>query len=305
MLSSFPADALLGVTLSFLAALFFAGNRALASRPLIKEDPDVVNYFAALSGLLVTLVATAILGQLESLLVASLIAVIAFAVFGAFHFGLSRFLAYTAIKHIGANQQAILSPTSILYSFAFAVIFLHEGLGLAILIGGVLIILGGVLMEAKSSAEKRRGIAKIGIITALLAALIRGITPVIVKFGLHMFPYFLSASLIAYVAAFAFTSVWTSPRRAVSAMKSMSSNTRWLILLAGLSASIGNLFRFGALFYTSVVVAVPIVSTSPVFTILFTKMTARGVELLNFRTVTSIALVVTGGVIVAYYSGIG
>ena len=304
-MSSFPLEYLVGVTLAFLAALFFAGNRALASKPLIREDPDVVNYVAALSGLVVTFLATAFLGQLESLLVASLIAVIVFAVFGAFHFGLSRFLAYTSIKHIGANQQAILSPTSILYSFAFAVIFLHEGLGVATLVGGVLIILGGVLMEAKSSAEKRKGIAKIGIITALLAALIRGITPIIVKFGLHIFPYFLSASLIAYVTAFAFTSVWTSPRRAMSAMRNMSSNSRWLIILAGLAASVGNLFRFGALFYTSVVVAVPIVSTSPVFTILLTKMTAEGVELLNFRTVTSIALVVMGGVLVAYYSGIG
>ena len=61
---------------------------------MIRGDPDVVKYFVSLSGLVVTLIATAILGQLESLLVASLFAVIAFAVFGAFHFGLSRFLAY-------------------------------------------------------------------------------------------------------------------------------------------------------------------------------------------------------------------
>jgi drug/metabolite transporter (DMT)-like permease len=305
LLFSLSAGAFLGITLAFLAAFFFGGNGALISRPLIREDPDVVNYIASLTGLVATLVATVIFGQLGSLLIVLPLALIIFVIFGIFHFGLSRFLAYTAIKHIGANQQAILSPTSVLYSFAFAVIFLHEGLSFDTLIGGIMIILGGILMEAKSSAAKRKGIAKIGIATALLAALIRGITPVVVKFGLHIFPYFLSASLIAYISAFVLTSAWTTPRRAIFAIRSMSRSTRSLIILAGLSASIANLFRFGALFYAPVVIAVPIVATSPVFTILMTKIFAGGVELLNFRTITSIVLVVLGGVIVAFYSGIG
>jgi drug/metabolite transporter (DMT)-like permease len=304
-LFALPTGILLGVILAFLAAFFFGGNGALVSRPLIREDPDVVNYIASLTGLVATFVATLIFGQLGSLLVVTVYAVVIFVIFGVFHFGLSRFLAYTAIKHIGANQQAILSPTSVLYSFAFALVFLSERISIATLVGGIMIILGGILMEAKSSAAKRQGIAKIGVITALLASLIRGITPVIVKFGLGIFPYFLSASLIAYMSAFVFTSLWTSPGRAFTSIRNMSGNTRLLIIVAGLSASIANLFRFGALFYSPVVIAVPIVATSPVFTILMTKLIAGGVELLNFRTLTSIALVVFGGVVVAYYSGIG
>lgn len=293
------------MTLAFLAAFFFGGNGALVSRPLIREDPDVVNYVASLTGLTATFLATLIVGQIDSLLVVSVFAVVIFVTFGLFHFGLSRFLAYTAIKNIGANQQAILSPTSVLYSFAFALIFLGERLSISTLVGGIMIIMGGILMEAKSSAKKRNGIVKIGIISALLASLIRGITPVLAKFGLHLFPYFLSASLIAYISAFVLTSVWTSPQRAFSSLRNMSSNSRMLIVAAGLSASIANLFRFGALFYSPVVIAVPIVATSPVFTILLTKFTAGGVELLNFRTLTSIVLVVAGGAIVAYYSGLG
>lgn len=302
---SFPEGTLLGVTFAFLAASFFGANGALVSRPLIREDPDVVNYTTALTGLIATFLATLIFGQLGSLLVIAIFAAVVFVIFGLFHFGLSRFLAYTAIKHIGANQQAILSPTSVLYSFAFALIFLGESLSISTLVGGVMIIMGGILMEAKSSAEKRKGIAKIGIISALLAALIRGITPVLAKFGLNLFPYFLSASLIAYISAFVLTSIWTTPRRAYSSLRNMNSNSRMLIVAAGLSASIANLFRFGALFYSQVVIVVPIVATSPVFTILLTKLIAGGVELLNFRTLTSIVLVVVGGVIVAYYSGIG
>ena len=303
-MSFLPAGSLLGLVLSFLAALFFGGNGALVSRPLLRVDPDVVNYMASITGLIATFIATIIFGQLASLLTVSLFALIIFLAFGTFHFGVSRFFAYTSIKNIGANQQAILSPTSVLYSFAFSVIFLHEKLGLATLVGGILIILGGIMMEAKTSAAKRKGIVKIGITTALLASLIRGITPVLIKFGLGIFPYFLSASLIAYIAAFFFTSTWTRPGRAIAAMKSMGSNSRWLIIIAGLSASIANLFRFGALFYSPVVVVVPIVATSPVFTIFMTRMVAGGVELLNIRTITSIALVVIGGVVVAYYSGI-
>ena len=80
-LFSLPEGTLLGVTLAFLAAFFFGGNGALVSRPLIREDPDVVNYVASLTGLTATFLATLIVGQIVSLLVVSVFAIVIFVTF--------------------------------------------------------------------------------------------------------------------------------------------------------------------------------------------------------------------------------
>lgn len=71
------------------------------------------------------------------------------------------------------------------------------------------------------------------------------------------------------------------------------------IIIAGIFGVCSQLFRFAALSFAPVVIVVPIIGSQPIYTLFFTRMLAKDVEVFNVRIVLSVFLVILGSIFVS------
>lgn len=297
------SDGLLGALLALGSAVSFAGNRSFASRPLVKSDPSLATYVTVLVGVPIAAVAMFASNEEGTLFQLVPIVLIIFAAVGIFHFAIGRQTSYIAAKHIGANQSAPLISTQIVYSSLLAIALLGESVNIGIALGTMLILLGILLLEVRSSAAKRGGNLKLGYAAALVTSVIFGVSPLLIKVGFSTFSFYASSTFIAYAAALIFSALTNSPVKIFSGLRGIPRYALVYYLIAGVLAAVGQLFRFAALTYAPVVVVIPILASHPVFTVMMTRKLAKDYEVFRPRTVGAILLVVAGTILVALYSG--
>ena len=294
----------LGILLALTSAICFAANRSLVSKPLLKTGSMIPTYISLLVGIVVTGMASLIFGQEGSLLLVTIIVVAIFSLVGVFHFGIARQLSFVAIKNVGANQSASLLSSQVLYSIGFAIALLGESVNVELLAGAGLILAGVLVLERRSGALRRGGNAKKGYTAALLAALIFGLTPILIRYGNSIFQYFIVATFIAYVAATIIFSLTVPPRAIAADLRGMPRSILGSYIVAGIFAASAQLSRFGALSFSPVVLVAPLLAAHPIFTMLFTRKLAKEFEAFNPRLVLSILFVVLGALLVSYSAGI-
>ena len=289
---------LLAVALALSSSICFAGNRAFASKPLMRTDTRIITYLSLLIGVVTTAAVMVISSQLESLLLASSIVVIVFGIVGIAHYTIGRQLSYVAVKNIGANATSPLLSSSVLYSLVFSVLFLHEIVTVVIGVGTALILVGVLILEIRSGALKRQGNYVSGYIAGILTAMIFGLTPVLISFGLSIYDYYLAAVFISYASgALIYTLTANSPK----IIREMIKTPRTILILYIISSIFGagaQIFRFAALSFAPVVLIAPILSTNPIFTVLMTRFVAKDVEVFTPRTMIGMVLVVIGSALV-------
>ncbi len=282
----------------------FAGNRSFASKPLATSRPVVGTYINIAVGVLVSGAAAFADNQAGSLLFLTEIALLLFAVVGVFHFTVARQLSYVAIKNLGANETSAIVSTQILYSLVFAVLLLNEQVNLQVGVGSALILLGLLILDLRSGADKRKGSMKIGALTALATGLVYGLTPILIRTGLSLYHYYFAATFVAYLAAMLVFFVSTNPLRMTSEIRSLPRTTLSSFVLAGVFAASAQLFRFWTLNITPVVIVAPILASAPLFTLIFTRKLAHELEVFQPRIIISITMIVIGTVAVSLGSGI-
>ncbi len=293
------SNVLIGLLLAFASAASFGGNNAFASRPLVKGSPLPTNFITLIVGLPITIAAVFILGQESSFLSASVLVIGTFALVGILHFGVARMLVYTGVKNMGANESGPLVATQVLYSLVFAVVLFRESVNLGIGIGVAFIVIGVAVMSRGSGQIKRVGNRKIGYSATLLGAAIFGFTPILIKTGLQTFNYPIPANTMAYAAACASYVFLVTPRRFTSNIRGMPKASLFLITIAGVFGVFSQLFRFAALSLAPVVIVVPIIASQPIYTLFFTRIIARDIEVFSARIILSIFLVILGSVLVS------
>ncbi len=297
------ANGFLGALLALGSALGFAGNRAFASRPLVKSDPVIPTYFTLIVGVVITGLAMFLFNQESTLFHTTIIVLIIFAAVGVFHFAIGRQISYLAEKNIGANQASPLISTQIVYAVLFAIAILGESINAGIAVGTVLILAGVLLLEVRSSAAKRGGKIKTGYVAALVTSVIFGISPLLIKVGLSIFDFYVSSTFIAYAAALIFYALTRRPSRIVSAINALPPYAVLFYVIAGILAALGQLFRFAALSIAPIVIVVPILASHPIFTVLMTRKLAKDYEVFRPRTIGAIVIVVLGTILVSLSSG--
>jgi drug/metabolite transporter (DMT)-like permease len=298
---------LVGVILAVCSAFCFAGNRAVGSGPLAVKgsDPTFVNYMSLLVGVPIAFVASAATLQILDLTTITLFAAAMFIVGGMFHFGLGRTLSYTSIKHIGANPTSALLTTQALYSLLLAVLLLGENLNAGIIAGTLLIIFGILFMEGRVSAARRGGRLNFGYATALLAGLIFGISPIVIKAGLTSFHFYAAATLVSFTSALLIYTLWMTPPRFVRSLKATPRSSLLPYVVMGVFGITAQLFRYASLTYAPVVVVAPLLATHPIFTMILTSRISKETEVFTTRTVLSIFVAAVGAILVGYSSGAG
>lgn len=217
-----------------------------------------------------------------------------FALVGIIRPSLSSFLAIQSIHVMGPTLTSALTASAPIFGALFAVFLLGETLDLKTAIG-----IGAVMAGAVVASYRRQGIVRDWPLWAITlpvgAALVRAGGHAVTKLGLEDVPSPSFAVLVSNTVSLVIASAAfriegrpiTGTRRSIA----------WFVA-SGLAAAVSLHFLNSALQIGELVAVVPIVSATPVFTMLLGLFVFRR-EKFSWRMVATIALVVPGVMLVA------
>jgi drug/metabolite transporter, DME family len=221
-------------------------------------------------------------------------AALMFAVVGIIRPAISTILAISSIKMMGPTLTSSLTAATPIFGSIFAILMLGEQLSVAIAIGTTAVVLGAVV-----AAWNPRGLTRTwplwAIVLPLGASLIRATGHIVTKYGLIEVnsPSFavLVGNTVSLGTAVIFLNREKRPLSAASAAHS------WFFA-AGIANALSVQFLNNALAVGDVVAVVPIVSATPVFTLLL-GLFYFGRETITWRIAVTVALIVPGVMLVA------
>ena len=224
-------------------------------------------------------------------------AAVMFAIVGIIRPAISTTLAISSIKMMGPTLTSSLTATTPIFGSIFAILILGERLSLPVAVGTIGVVAGAVVAAWNPIGLKRTWpLWAIGL--PLGASLIRAIGHIVTKYGLFEVdsPSFavLVGNTVSLGTAMLFYRRPGTPSRA-------SGGNLWFIA-AGIANALSVQFLNNALAIGDVVSVVPIVSATPVFTLLM-GLLYFGRETITWRTVATMALIVPGVIVVALSSG--
>lgn len=297
-------ETLLGVLLAFGASLSIAAVGSFGSRPFMEfeSNPSNAAYVTLIISSIVLGSAVLLTGQAGLLLKMPLTTLAVFASVGIIQNAVGRRLWFVAIRHIGANQSNTLISTEVIYSVVFAVILLGERVGIVLEVGTALVFVGALLIEGRRSAGRRSGNAMLGYETSIAAAFLFGLTPILISYGLGPFPHFLPALFVTFSSATIFFSFTIRPKSMLAEVYKNVDRVFVPFIVISFLTIASQFFIFNSLLYAPVVFYAPILSTYPLFTVLFTRIQVRHIEVFGARTLLSALLVVVGAMLVSLAS---
>ena len=283
---------LLPILLASGAALFFGFNVVITRRGL--------NYLDAQTGSTITITTTLTLYLLSApfwMRQADWFTpgFWVFAGIGCLHPLFSTFLAFEANRRIGPTISAAFCSTAPFFATLTAVLFLGERLTTLIAIGTVCTVAGVVTLSW--NPREVGSIVKSALLLATGAAVIRGVTHTLGRFGLQMLPNPFMAGFTSFLVAF-FGALTLYRLRTGHLLKPSKLHPKGLLffILTGLLIGIAIWCMYGALAVGDVIITSPIISAFPMFTLL-TALVFRQ-ETITRRIVFGVCLVVGGVVLI-------
>lgn len=217
-----------------------------------------------------------------------------FALVGIFRPALSSALALSSIQHMGPTLTSALTASAPLFGAFWAILIIGEKLTWPIALGTLAVIIGAMV-----AAWNPKGLKRDWPLWALVlpfgAAFIRATGHAVTKIGLGEVP---SPSFAVFMGnTVSLGSSMVAHRIEGRSIVGTMASWRWFIA-AGIANALSIQFLNNALFTGSLLSTMPIVSASPVFTMLL-GFFIFGRETITWRTVATIALIVPGVILVA------
>ena len=217
-----------------------------------------------------------------------------FALVGIIRPSLSSILAIQSIHVLGPTLTSALTASAPIFGAFFAIALLGESLDLKTGIGIAAVIAGGVV-----ASYSRYGFTRDwplwSIALPVGAAFVRASGHAVTKLGLEDVPSASFAVLVSNTVSLVVASA--AFRIEGRPLKGSFSSYKWFVI-SGLTAALSLQFLNSALQLGTLVSVVPIVSATPVFTMLLGLFVFRR-ERFSWRMVATIALVVPGVMLVA------
>ncbi|MEA2622500.1 MAG: drug/metabolite transporter, family [Chloroflexota bacterium] len=227
--------------------------------------------------------------HLELLTVPALLGFIAGGLFGG---GIGRRWMYIAIDKLGASPATAIKNAAPVITTILAVLFFGEQVDLFHWLAIIGIVAGITLVTWKKGGGIKQ-LAGIGVLAAVGSALSYGIRPLFLKFGLDSADLPLTGTLIGALAALGYTLALT---KMSDIRAGLTERATLLFVVSGVLQAIGFLALTVGLASNDVSVVYPVTSSAPLFTVAFTALMLRGLEVITWRIVVGVLLVV-GGVI--------
>lgn len=271
----------IGVTSALAAAVFFSSSRILVRLGLKAGYVEQAHFISVLMNNLVLwpiaafyAYATNTFPNLSSLMI--------FLIGGFFATGLGRFLTFSTLKRLTATESTPFVSISPLFASMIAVFFMGEAPTINLLIG-IILVTSGLLIVSKLQENGKRLAFFVGIV----ASFFYSVGEVLRKYGTSITPNPPIGAAIGSLAALIFLPFYKSNR-----INNFRINR--FFYLAGLSTSIALLLVFVSYATAPLIVALPLINTSPVFTLCLGYLIARYSEKLGLRIIVGILMVMTG-----------
>jgi drug/metabolite transporter, DME family len=205
----------------------------------------------------------------------------------------ARALFYQGITRIGVARAGPLRGIEPLFAAAIAMLVFNEQPGLQVYAGTVLIVGSLWLISGRQDPSKQWRF--LDALLPISAALISAISQTLRKQALQIIPDpFVAAAMVTTVSlilllGFVFTSGRTQQFR-------VNHNSLRFFLAAALVATTAQVANFIALGRGQMSVIIPLLNTTPLFTVFFSAMFLRKVETVNLRIICG-AILMVGGVV--------
>lgn len=205
----------------------------------------------------------------------------------------ARALFYEGITRIGVARAGPLRGIEPLFAAAIAVLVLNEEPGLPVYVGTLLIVGSLWLISGKQPHD-----AKWRVIDALLpisAALISAISQTLRKQALKIIPDpFVAVAIVTTVSLILLLGFVFSTGRGPQFR--MNRTSFLFFLAAALVATAAQIANFIALGRGQMAVIIPLLNTTPLFSVFFSALFLRKVETVNLRIICG-AILMVGGVV--------
>ena len=255
------------------------------------------------------------------------VSILIFVAVGFFQPGLTRLLTYKGIDALGVAITDPIRATTPLFSAMMAIIFLDEKITLPIVVATLMIIAGITVLSWRSGSLKLAGSA-VFLWYPIAASVLAGASQVVRKFGLAAVPHPLLAAAVTATSSFVVslltmwyvalrlaslaqddpeqgpTATGRGPRRRVEKSQQTWKMNRqcfgWF-LVAGITISFSMICIYYALDLGKVSVVIPISSTGPFFSLIFSALFLRDVERVTLRIVCAAAMIVGGVLLITLW----
>ena len=208
---------------------------------------------------------------------------------------LARALFYEGITRIGVARAGPLRGIEPLFAAIVAVTVLNEEPGLFVYLGTILIVGSLWLISGKQHGDTNGRL--IDALLPITAALISTISQALRKQALKILPDpFVAVAMVTTVSLVLLLIFAFSTHRAQQLR--MPRQSFLFFLCAALVATVAQVLNFVALGRGQLAVIIPLLNTTPLFSVLFSVLFLRKVETVNSRTVFGAILMVCGVVLI-------
>ena len=207
----------------------------------------------------------------------------------------ARALFYEGITRMGVSRAGPLRGAEPFFAVAIAVILLHERPGAAVYAGTVLIVAS---VWAMSWGEKGQANWRFRDISFPLgAALISAISQSLRKQGLHILPDpFVATATVTTTSLVLLMAFILATKR--TKLLRMERSSLLSFVCAAFIAMSAQVLNFVAIGQGELSAIIPLLNTTPLFSVLFSGLFLRAVETLSTRIVLAAALMVAGVVLI-------
>jgi DME family drug/metabolite transporter len=209
---------------------------------------------------------------------------------------LARILYYTGLTRIGVARSGPLRGTEPLLSVTLAVMFLRERPNLFVY-GGAALIVGSVWLVLWRS-EGDTAARPVDYLFPLGAALCGAVSQNLRKSGLLILPDPLVGAAVSTVTSLAIFSVFLSATGKIGLVRPRRESVPFFGAAAVVSTG-AQILNFVALRGGEVSAMVPLLNTTPLFTVLFSFLFLRNIETVTLKIILGAILMVVGIVVIA------
>jgi drug/metabolite transporter, DME family len=205
----------------------------------------------------------------------------------------ARALFYEGITRIGVARAGPLRGSEPLFATAIAIVIFHEQPGWLVFFGTILIVASLWLISGKQEGDKKWRL--IDAIFPISAALISAVSQSLRKQALKIIPDpFVAVAMVTTVSLILLLGFVLASKR-TEQLRMKREGFRFF-LCASLVATLAQVANFIALARGELSVIIPLLNTTPLFTVLFSVLFLRAVETINSRVVLG-AIAMVGGVV--------
>jgi uncharacterized membrane protein len=312
---------MLGVSYAVISAAFFGFNNASSRRGALTGTAIQGLAISLPLGVLTFLVMALAVGEWSEISKLSTKDTGFLAAGGFMHFVWGRYFNIRSLAAIGSNLAGPVQQFQLLLSLILAILFLGETLS-PLNVLGIILIVSAPTYIFNRRAKMNRALPlpttdldvhgpmpqgpsfqprmKEGYITALLAGVGFGVSPVLVKAGLEDTGLSLVGGFVSYAAAtVVIIAILMIPRQLTSIQNMNRHSLKWFAF-SGLSVSFSQLFRYLALGIAPVSIVQPLLSLSLIFRMIFGFVVNRDHEQFDRHVIVGIMLSFLGALALSF-----